>query len=693
MLYYQGLKEAVKDEISRILEPPTDFGKYSELAIKIDNQLYSRKQERQGRNPGYRPRANQGRPRYQDKTSHGQHSGPMDLDATQRDRPKKGNGKQRDISQVTCYNCQEKGHYSNKCPKPKKDFKPVPEGNRRANAATRQVEVNTDATEYAIGKSLDQEIPHEKTNWQGCYDDECLAHHYEKACSGHFPKKDGTTTRAESRDSGDEYPAVKSGRSKSVDHKSLSWTACYDDSCLTHRSDKDGAGWYPKKPRGAKTLAMARRMKQVDIPSLGPDDSEGPTYWTSTDDEDEERIPPQPANDTPMFNDDTLEGQTIQRLRQIDVGEIPSIINRRVDIQTTKALILAGRTLVSTAGLLFILQEAVKHRGEPLHTDNCLAFGEDEIIMLDNKRHSQLAWVSCIHALCDYHLEEKLSHRWFLSRIAGRAMEPYEPREIGEVVASYYDTRGYVVLTMHPHRLSPCRREQISWKDCRQDDCLAHATDKSQAWRKIVELQKSGHILLRSHVPQEPLNSAKPRHPGQEVDERLRAEEIERIEQLQRRHGKTPSYEEVYREVHQRWHALGRYQGQEPLAHEAYRRYWQGATPTTQQEADTDTTMTDESDLEDIKRPDDAQLKSSQPQTDQRTERLKQRFATTRTERTEKSDEFNELSLEQTTRIKKRLDEQSKSRRTEEDAIRERQRYMRKDRPLRQQSKNDPNRL
>jgi hypothetical protein len=28
----------------------------------------------------------------------------------------------------------------------------------------------------------------------------------------------------------------------------LSWTACYKDSCLVYKSDKDGAGWYPKKP-------------------------------------------------------------------------------------------------------------------------------------------------------------------------------------------------------------------------------------------------------------------------------------------------------------------------------------------------------------------------------------------------------------------------------------------------------------
>lgn len=35
-----------------------------------------------------------------------------------------------------------------------------------------------------------------------------------------------------------------------VDHGSLNWTACTDDSCLTHFSDKSGAGWFPSNGRG-----------------------------------------------------------------------------------------------------------------------------------------------------------------------------------------------------------------------------------------------------------------------------------------------------------------------------------------------------------------------------------------------------------------------------------------------------------
>src|SRR5947207_7117560 len=36
------------------------------------------------------------------------------------------------------------------------------------------------------------------------------------------------------------------------EHSTLSWTGCFDDDCYWHRSDKEGSGWYPKKPRQHK---------------------------------------------------------------------------------------------------------------------------------------------------------------------------------------------------------------------------------------------------------------------------------------------------------------------------------------------------------------------------------------------------------------------------------------------------------
>jgi retrotransposon gag protein/zinc knuckle protein len=43
---------------------------------------------------------------------------------------------------------------------------------------------------------------------------------------------------------------------ETANHDGMSWTACYDDNCNTHLSDKQGSGWFPRKPR---TLAMTGR--------------------------------------------------------------------------------------------------------------------------------------------------------------------------------------------------------------------------------------------------------------------------------------------------------------------------------------------------------------------------------------------------------------------------------------------------
>ena len=67
-------------------------------------------------------------------------------------------------------------------------------------------------------------------------------------------------------------------------HDTLSWTACYDDYCHTHRSDKMGAGWFPKAPRRRNTPApppMVRR-NAVQTPTRNQDNPFHPSYIPNT---------------------------------------------------------------------------------------------------------------------------------------------------------------------------------------------------------------------------------------------------------------------------------------------------------------------------------------------------------------------------------------------------------------------------
>lgn len=75
-----------------------------------------------------------------------------------------------------------------------------------------------DQTRSEAGNDSDPEaMPHEQKSRYSCY---------RKICNSHTK------------------PSMRIS-----EHDSLSWTACYDDSCTTHKSDKDGSGFYPQQPK------------------------------------------------------------------------------------------------------------------------------------------------------------------------------------------------------------------------------------------------------------------------------------------------------------------------------------------------------------------------------------------------------------------------------------------------------------
>ena len=74
--------------------------------------------------------------------------------------------------------------------------------------------------------------------------------HLAKACKG---KKQANATQSKKKEKKKREPKedkqLNATQTKAKpNHATLSWTGCYDDDCYIHLSDKQGLGWFPKRP-------------------------------------------------------------------------------------------------------------------------------------------------------------------------------------------------------------------------------------------------------------------------------------------------------------------------------------------------------------------------------------------------------------------------------------------------------------
>ena len=181
-------------------DTPRMFLLLIKLAIQLDKRIYQQHKEKQGKQPPQFILFKKTSKTVTKKPYYGPM--PIEINTTQkqlseRQQPKKA-------VKGNCYNCGKPGHYSKQCCLPQKPRNGTTD---RSGSSTRTIAaINQDPKNLKITQ-------HDNLPASCCWMANCQDH------------------------------------SKETSHNALSWTACYNDLCPTHMSDKEGLGWFPKKPR------------------------------------------------------------------------------------------------------------------------------------------------------------------------------------------------------------------------------------------------------------------------------------------------------------------------------------------------------------------------------------------------------------------------------------------------------------
>lgn len=254
--YKRGLKPEVKLDLDRSFTS-NDLNELIEDSIKIDDMLYEYQRERrtpraQGSQKYRKIEGRRRQGRYEDRGD------PMELDGTER---RKSGGlsaeeKKRRRDNKLCYSCGKEGHMSKDCSQKKsytgkKGRKPWEKKKTPREAGV--MEDNTRNERIIEVGVLEPEPMFTKEQLGG---DE-----FELRRLGFYEEQS------------EEEEMIPLNTETTEEHAALSWTACYDEDCRIHLSDKEATGWFPRPPKQKKQPREAGSLER-DLPQLNEEQLE-----------------------------------------------------------------------------------------------------------------------------------------------------------------------------------------------------------------------------------------------------------------------------------------------------------------------------------------------------------------------------------------------------------------------------------
>ena len=310
VMFRRELKDNVKDELMRYGEV-NSLDSLIKAAIELDDRLYERAMEKRHDDPRGRAgtytgdnRRDQGAiPTFRNQGKPNNYYGPMPMElgtTLRQQKPKGRKGFKKSKNEKKCYACGKPGHFARDCRQksvmPQRQInatlRKVPETDddwEQAVSDTDTLEISSDDEEYLHVNSREefQEILRrqepratasttrpptlyptpEKDNWEQDFQGTIL----EAMNELDSRPRQVTTTSEEITDQLEQVLGSNAtiendipkehrssvNRDQSEEHGLLSWTVCYDDSCMIHYSEKEGSGWFPRK--------SSQRRNQLDV--------------------------------------------------------------------------------------------------------------------------------------------------------------------------------------------------------------------------------------------------------------------------------------------------------------------------------------------------------------------------------------------------------------------------------------------